>query len=183
MTKQPKFTHHEFLKLKPTRNIFQSIKFQFQKRPKPKNTIFNISDSTILQICYYLDLVDQACLSLSCKKYLNLLASIRTHKDLHKVPYYSNRHTIRPSTRSSLADAQISKLCVRLQNQDWVFCRTCRRLHTRDAWNRQQYARRVREREQEREKMRRENRASAYVPDRSAMLMMTTAMVESDYRL
>jgi hypothetical protein len=43
--------------------------------------------------------------------------------------------------------------------------------------------RRVGEREQKRERMRREDRASAYVPDQSAMLMMTMAMIESDYCL
>jgi hypothetical protein len=181
MSKPPKVHHQELTKPKATRNIFQSIKSHLQKRLKPKSAIFNIDDKTIYQICRYLDLVDQACLSLSCKKYLNLLASIRTHKDLYKRPYYSNRHVIRPSNRSSLSDTQLAKLCVRLQNEDWVFCRTCRRLHTRDAWDRQEYVRRVREREQKRERMRRENRASGYVPDQSAMLMMSMAMMESDY--
>lgn len=184
MSKSPKVHQQELTKPKAIRSILQSIKSHLQKRPQPKNAIFNIDDKTIYQICHYLDLVDQACLSLSCKKYLYLLASIRTHNDLYKRPHYSNRHTIRPSNRSSLSDTQLAKLCVRLQNEDWVFCRTCRRLHTRDAWDRQEHVRRAREREQERVRMRRENQASAYVPDQSsAMLMMATAMMESDYCL
>ena len=86
-------------------------------------------DERILQKIYQnLSLVDQVCLSLSCKKLFNLFKATVEHKDLE----FPRLLRIRiPILCVDSPYVQRNQLLLRLESRRWAYCTKCLKLHPR----------------------------------------------------
>lgn len=99
------------------------------KKKAPKYSVIPCLDERILEKIYqHLSLVDQVCLSLSCKDLFSLFGKIVKHKDLEfprllriRIPILcvNSPHVLR------------NQLFLRLENHRWAYCAKCLKLHTR----------------------------------------------------
>ncbi|RLL95226.1 hypothetical protein CFD26_102760 [Aspergillus turcosus] len=91
-------------------------------------------DERILHKIYqHLSLVDQVCLSLSCKELFGLFGTIAKHKDLEFPRLLRIRN---PILRVNSRDVPRNQLLLRLENRRWAYCPQCLKLHPRKEFSR-----------------------------------------------
>jgi hypothetical protein len=110
------------------RKILHKLLHIFKKKA-PKYSAIPCLDERILENIYqHLSLVDQVCLSLSCKDLFSLFGKIVKHKDLEfprllriRIPILcvNSPHVLR------------NQLLLRLENHRWAYCAKCLKLHPR----------------------------------------------------
>ena len=143
MSKKPKVSPFQAQrKKKSPRHIFRSIRTRLLRLKGKKCFILNLDKVILHKIFGMLEPVDQACLALSCKKYLYLFWRVN---GMTLWGPRVGKHTIVPTSDISLDYTTRELLSHRLRNPHWVFCEECRHLHTRKAYERQENARRKRE--------------------------------------
>ncbi|CAG7940473.1 unnamed protein product [Penicillium nalgiovense] len=100
----------------------------------PKYSAILCLDERILQkICQHLSLVDQVCLSLSCKELYRLFGTIVKHKDLEFPRLLRIRNLI---LCVNSQDVLRNQLLLRLENRRWGYCAKCLKLHPREEFTR-----------------------------------------------
>lgn len=86
-------------------------------------------DECLLRKTYqHRSLVDRVCLSLSCKKFLNLFGTIVKHEEL-MFPGLS--YTKLPIVTENSRQVPRTELLLRLEDRHWAYCARCLRLHRR----------------------------------------------------
>lgn len=90
--------------------------------------ILSLDERILAKIYQYLPLVDQICLSISCKKFFGLFGTIVKHKDFTFPRLLSIRV---PILCSRSKDVPRNQLLLRLENHRWAFCSRCLKLHPR----------------------------------------------------
>jgi hypothetical protein len=91
-------------------------------------------DERILQKIYqHLSLVDQVCLSLSCKELFGLCGTIVKHKDLEFPRLLRIRN---PILCVNSRNVPRNQLLLRLENRRWAYCAKCLKLHPRKEFTR-----------------------------------------------
>jgi hypothetical protein len=100
----------------------------------PKYSAILCLDERILQKIYqHLSLVDQVCLSLSCKELFGLFGTIAKHKDLEFPRLLRIRN---PTLCVNSKDVPRNQLLLRLENRRWAYCAQCLKLHPRKEFTR-----------------------------------------------
>ena len=104
----------------------------WKKVPKYSATLF--LDELIFQKIYqHLSLVDQVCLSLSCKELFGLFGTIVKHKHLEFPRLLRIRN---PILCVNNQDVLRNQLLLRLENRRWAYCAKCLKLHPRKEFTR-----------------------------------------------
>jgi hypothetical protein len=100
----------------------------------PKYSAILCLDERILQKIYqHLSLVDQVCLSLSCKELFGLFGTIAKHNDLEFPRLLSIRN---PILCVNSKDVPRNQLLLRLESRCWAYCAQCLKLHPRKEFTR-----------------------------------------------
>lgn len=100
----------------------------------PKYPAILCLDERILQKIYqHLSLVNQVCLSLSCKELYGLFGTIVKHKDLEFPRLLRIRN---PIVCVNSQDVLRNQLLLRLENRRWAYCARCLKLHPRKEFTR-----------------------------------------------
>ena len=90
--------------------------------------ILCLDGRTLQRIYQYLSLVDQVCLSLSCKELLGMFGTILKHEDLEFPRLLLIRN---PILCVNSQDVLRNQLLLRLENRRWAYCGVCLKLHPR----------------------------------------------------
>lgn len=116
-----------------SRNTLLRLLHSFGKKV-PKYPAILCLDERILQKIYqHLSLVDQVCLSLSCKELYGLFGTIVKHKDLEFPRLLRIRN---PILCVNSQDVPRNQLLLRLENRRWAYCARCLKLHPRKEFTR-----------------------------------------------
>ncbi|KAJ5249199.1 hypothetical protein N7468_000650 [Penicillium chermesinum] len=98
--------------------------------PKPQKPclLLYLDKAVLIAIGEYVSLVDQVCLSLSCKKLYLMLKESRENKDLEFPRLLDLRI---PILCVNSPDVPRNQLLLRLENRQWSYCAECLMLHPR----------------------------------------------------
>jgi hypothetical protein len=100
----------------------------------PKYSAILCLDECILHKIYQqLSLVDQVCLSLSCKELFGLFGTILKHKEFEFPRLLRIRN---PILCVNSQDVLRNQLLLRLENRRWAYCAKCLKLHPRKEFTR-----------------------------------------------
>ncbi|KAJ5353314.1 hypothetical protein N7452_002288 [Penicillium brevicompactum] len=105
-----------------------------QKAPKArekKMSILVLPNTLILELYTYLDPIDQACLSLTCKRF-HLLVGSNQHKQF-KFPRLLKIKS--PRLCVNRPEVPRNQLLLRLETSKWLYCAACLKLHPRKAFS------------------------------------------------
>lgn len=105
----------------------------FRRKPFEDPAIFHLDEYLLHMIYQNLSLIDQACLSLSCKMFFGLFGTISQHEDFVFPRLLSMRS---PILCVNNRDVPRNQLLIRLENRRWACCSRCLRLHPRKAFSR-----------------------------------------------
>jgi hypothetical protein len=105
----------------------------FWKKVPKYSTILCLHESILQKIYQHLSLVDQVCLSLSCKALFGLSGTIVKHKDLEFPRLLRIRN---PILCVNSQDVLRNQLLLRLENRRWAYCAKCLKLHPRKQFTR-----------------------------------------------
>lgn len=94
----------------------------------PNSAILYLDERIFQNIYLHLSLVDQFCLSLSCKELFGLFGTIVKHKDLEFPRLVRIRNPIQATLQN--------QLLLRLENRRWAYCAKCLKLHPRKEFTR-----------------------------------------------
>lgn len=95
---------------------------------RPFNFCF---DERILELIFQnLSLIDQVCLSLTCKKFFGLFGTIAKHQDFQFPRLLRIRNPIL-CVNSTTINVPRNELLLRLENRRWAYCANCLKLHPR----------------------------------------------------
>lgn len=115
------------MKTSRCRKMLLGLLHMFWKKV-PNSTILCLDERILQKIYQHLSLVDQVCLSLSCKELFGLFGTIVKHKDLE----FPRLLRIRNPTQDILRN----QLFLRLENRRWAYCAKCLKLHPRKEFTR-----------------------------------------------
>lgn len=90
--------------------------------------ILCLDGRTLQKLYQYLPLVDQVCLSLSCKEMFSLFGTTAKHKELEFPRLLLIRN---PILCVNSQDVLRNQLLLRLENRRWAYCGKCLKLHPR----------------------------------------------------
>lgn len=100
----------------------------FWKKVPKYSAILCLDERILKKIYQHLSLVDQVCLSLSCKELFGLFGTIVKHKDLEFPRLLRIRN---PILCVNSQDVLRNQLLLRLENRRWAYCAKCLKLHPR----------------------------------------------------
>lgn len=100
----------------------------FGKRVPNYSAILCLDECILQKIYQHLSLVDQVCLSLSCKELFDLFGMIVKHEDLEFPRLLRIRNPILCVNSQHVLRNQ---LLLRLENRRWAYCGKCLKLHPR----------------------------------------------------
>lgn len=102
-------------------------------RTARSSALVSQDDAVLSRICKYLSVVDQACLSLSCKTLYCKLGEIAKHSQLA----FPRLLKIRiPILCVNSPNVPRNQLLIRLQDRHWSYCSKCLKLHPRKEFKR-----------------------------------------------
>lgn len=93
-----------------------------------RTTMTSLDDGLLTEIHKHLPNVDKMCLSLTCKRFFNLLGTVANHVDF-KFPRLLYVRV--PILCVNSKDLPRNQLLVRLEDQRWAYCGDCLKLHPR----------------------------------------------------
>lgn len=105
----------------------------FWKKVPEYSSIIFLDERVLQKIYQHLSLVDQVCLSLSCKELFGLSGTIVKHKDLEFPRLLRIRN---PILCVNSQDVLRNQLLLRLENHRWAYCAKCLKLHPRTEFTR-----------------------------------------------
>lgn len=104
-----------------------------RSRTRKFPNILDLAEKVLYNICRCLPLVDQVCLSLTCKKLYWMFGTIGKHEDLA----FPRLLAIRiPILCVNSPDVVRNRLLRRLENRHWAYCAECLKLHPRKEFGR-----------------------------------------------
>lgn len=102
-----------------------SLLFAWHK--KKDSAIFRLNQDVLLMIFDYLSPVDQACFSLSCKRYYDLFGHVTTQRDEFKFPRLLEIKV--PWLCVDAPEVERNQLLMKLEDRRWAYCSACLKLH------------------------------------------------------
>lgn len=112
--------------------LFRLLHIFWKKVPK-YSAILCLEERILQKIYQHLSLVDQVCLSLSCKELFGLFGTTVKHKDLEFPRLLRIRN---PALCANRQDVLRNQLLLRLENRRWAYCAKCLKLHPRKEFTR-----------------------------------------------
>ncbi|CAG7983670.1 unnamed protein product [Penicillium olsonii] len=113
--------------MSPFRKLFFRPLQTWEELPKHPAILW-LDERTLQKIYQHLHLVDQVCLSLSCKQLFALFGEIAKHKSLE---FPRLLYIRQPIMCVNSEDVVRNQLLLRLENHRWAYCGKCLRLHPR----------------------------------------------------
>ena len=115
------------------RKMLLRLAHTFWKKGPRYSAMPFLEECILDEIYQHLSLVDQVCLSLSCKELFGLFGMVVQHKDLEFPRLLRMRN---PILCVNSKDVPRNQLLLRLENRLWAYCANCLKLHPRKEFTR-----------------------------------------------